>query len=532
MVLELGAHLVPTRGTGAIVYLGPAYIMGLLDSDSDDDDDFNDDGGCSCADSDGPALFGFDFNDGRTAKPACAFGYTSHAGSDTEDDGAAYDPEYARQTRTALESLLREADDALFGEAEPCGAAPPHVLEGHQWHKAFGCMRARGAVHPALPVRSVTNEAAIDGDAACEDANGAAKSVVSTADHCVLRAALKASSVDISVVGSKVSAQPASADAAASGVCEELFAAHGVLSEPIATHHAEARGVRPSRQQLSEGWCLRRLGLPPRAPAAAVAEGVIQQLLIRCWHAIMPHLAAIPLLVAHRLLGIPQQKGEHGAGVPAASARSHCHPPGVPAPPQPMLVSGSRHALTTSGQVNNAARGESRGSTSRQPTSSMAVGGSRGMIAMAAAAPAVTMAGVHGSTPGPQLLLAPDTPACTRVAGRGAGREARGALRLGAPARAKSAATPIGGDRLTASGLQPRAPKAAPAANRATVGTRTASAGATPSAQLSARGHSAAIGGGGSGGGVRLPSISHGRGRPASTKTSSIKHASGAVEDF
>ena len=314
--------------------------------DDDDDDDFIGqqylDGGSEDysdeGSDEGPFIFDMTTTNGP-AVPACAFGYMSLGNASDGGDDAEYDAEYANHTRVALEALLEQADAALFGEPLPhASSTGPHVRECEQWRQSLGCLRVRGHTCPGAP--SVGSEPTLQDTAAQLVGGGACRAdesdgddepssgPVGTAEHCVLEAALGASSLDLSVVGVAIAPRAADEAALAAGVAEEVFAAHGLLIEPIATDASAAAASADAglaeggtetaaaaaaaaaaarshggRRRRSEVWCHRRLGLPPRTPALAITENVLHALCERIWHSLVPLLAPVTLAVARTLLG-------------------------------------------------------------------------------------------------------------------------------------------------------------------------------------------------------------------------------------
>ena len=71
---------------------------------------------------DGPALIGFDCS--RAPRTACAFDYHSDASDQSDDDDLAFE----QQSSRAIEALLDQFDDAMFGEMPAHGG--PLATEG------------------------------------------------------------------------------------------------------------------------------------------------------------------------------------------------------------------------------------------------------------------------------------------------------------------------------------------------------------------------------------------------------------------
>ena len=245
-------------------------------------------------------------------------------------------------------------------QADP---APPHVAECHEWRSTLGCLRVCGTslLPPPGDVSSSdvgaqdghAYDSESDGDDAGErgsNDNGHARAVAPE-EHCVLGAALTAQSLELHVTGTTISmasyprnprkANPSSsstANATSHGATvveshhdypkgeeeeeeeeeEETLAVHGILSEALATHISRV-GVRVGgssssssdgsesdgqrRNRRSEGWLNLSLGLPPRSPRLAIAEGAVSQLVSYCWQQlIVPALSALPRLLARVLL--------------------------------------------------------------------------------------------------------------------------------------------------------------------------------------------------------------------------------------
>ena len=97
------------------------------------------------------------------------------------------------------------------------------------------------------------------------------------------------------------------------------------------------REARPSRREPSEVSISQRLGLPPRTPALAIADGAIQQLLARLWHQVVrTALWALPGLTASALLAEKAaEKGTSlgGESVAVGAPRMLLDPPSPPQPP-------------------------------------------------------------------------------------------------------------------------------------------------------------------------------------------------------
>lgn len=279
-------------------------------------------------DDDGPAFIGFDVS-GAPPPPKDAFAFTSPLHSEDEDDD---DQDYMRRAQRTLESILDEADAALFGETGPCSGPSDvsHVVECCEWQRSLGCFRVSGkavASGGSAPPSGCDGGSGSDGDYDSEsESDGGRMSditptharPVSPSEHCTLPVALAASSLDLCAIGVALSPQLPSEAAVAAGVCEEVLAAHGTLRESIASHREWPRhdlfGLPNARRRdrsrggkRSEDWLSRRLGLPPRTPALSIIDGVVHALVQRLWRTVVaPRLAAVPFAVARALLGLPQ----------------------------------------------------------------------------------------------------------------------------------------------------------------------------------------------------------------------------------
>jgi len=176
---------------------------------------------------------------------------------------------------------------------------------------------------------------------------------VAVSQHCVLSAALTASSLELSVQGQRMIVPPQREQPSSSAKAEEddtdaeveeLIACDGVLEEPIAAHIAaeeegdddghradRRRGDRCSRP--TEAWVLQKYGLPPRTPPLAIKEAVVSLLLDRLWRSIVvPRLACVSNAAARMLeqQQQPQPPPQHGQGDEGGAGML----PHEPRPPQ------------------------------------------------------------------------------------------------------------------------------------------------------------------------------------------------------
>ena len=304
------------------------------DDDLDDDDNF-----CAFSNStrSGSALL-IDVTESTRSAPTCPFTYISSAESE-DDDEAEYGAEYAQQTRAALEALLDEADAALFDEPLAIRSSRSHLHECSEWRRISGGFRVRGRaikagsfgqisemnaargtsnkdmhIHSARDASLETGSEPSDREDEC-CAHGASN--VTNTQHCVIDSALDAQKADLYIAGVGVVPKEANDLAIAAGFAEEIFGAHGVLIEPLATDcannmnlavadstvvNAIAAGQARQRRRHSESWCLRKLGLPPRSPLAAVIDNVTHRLFRRIWHELIPLLSPIVLAIATFML--------------------------------------------------------------------------------------------------------------------------------------------------------------------------------------------------------------------------------------
>jgi hypothetical protein len=306
------------------------------DAGSDDDDDA------------GPTFIVGGWSEEK--RVADAFSYMTCRQSEDDDE---YDQAYARQTRRALASMLKEADAALFGEVAATSSAPVHVVEAASWHQSLGCLRVTGHAPAAAAAAAASGGAAAaaaaadagggtDGDddsggSDSDDGDGGEGTMarvtavpVTTERHCVLPVAVAARTLDLVVAGKAIAPTVPSESAVSSGACEEVFASHGVLEEPLATHHqrGDDGGERPNPAASDKGA---KLGLPPRTPSLSITEGTVTRLLTRLWASIVvPNLPTLALLVARALLGL--------APLPRSQQHQHEQTPACkpgPAPPMP-----------------------------------------------------------------------------------------------------------------------------------------------------------------------------------------------------
>ena len=284
---------------------------------------FSEDGGGS---SDDEAFDGLDSLSSHTS-PQVIDGFNYDPPPDVDEDD--FDAAYMAQTRRAMEAMFDRADAALYGE-DPGADLPDDLTNRGQYQTQ---MRVVGVNRwlSELPA------AEADGDSDDEMVRPSLGAAISSASqHCVIHNALSAGSCDLSVVGTALAPLPPDEGAAEAGACEEIFAMHGVLSEPIATHQDEAASGStgappddPSRVRHSEEWAIRRLGLPPREPVLDIPHNATHQLLAHLWQSVVtPHLAAIPLMVARMLLGMslnpspppPQQQAPTPALMPGSNS--------------------------------------------------------------------------------------------------------------------------------------------------------------------------------------------------------------------
>ena len=85
----------------------------------------------------------------------------------------------------------------------------------------------------------------------------------------------------------------------------------GVLDEPVCT--STVARTRKLGRGRSEAWRLRRLGLPPREPAASLVDGVLSELLARVWDSLVPRLSPLPLAVAREMHGRMLERSANAA---------------------------------------------------------------------------------------------------------------------------------------------------------------------------------------------------------------------------
>jgi hypothetical protein len=185
-----------------------------------------------------------------------------------DDDDEPWAEEYELRCAAELGALLDAADAQLFGEAPAEQPATESGAESRRWAGAACHLRARGHAL-ALPPPSGPADADADG--------GAARPWSSDAERSALAAPrVPMASLELAVQGRRCEllAPPPSwaDDGAAPPWAEEVFAADGVVDEPIVTgRDGEAAEEAHARAELEQ---LRRLGWPPMSPDAAYEDNV------------------------------------------------------------------------------------------------------------------------------------------------------------------------------------------------------------------------------------------------------------------
>ena len=183
-----------------------------------------------------------------------------------DDDDEPWAEEYELRCAAELAALLDAADAQLFGEAPAEQPATESGAESRRWAGAACHLRARGhalALPPSGPADA--------------DADGAPRGRGrATPSERARRAARADGVIELAVQGRRCEllAPPPSwaDDGAAPPWAEEVFAADGVVDEPIVTgRDGEAAEEAHARAELEQ---LRRLGWPPMSPDAAYEDNV------------------------------------------------------------------------------------------------------------------------------------------------------------------------------------------------------------------------------------------------------------------
>jgi len=289
---------------------------------------------CSCSDYDSGSDDGCIFIDtSRARAPVTPFDAPTAGSSDDEGDFGG--GEYETHTRNTLEALLDQAEAELYDE----GGASSASAECRQWSRTFCHLRVRGRVAGGEP----SEAAADDDDADAEERQQRITSCSGVATHCTLPVACSAVALQLEAVGTRCRPAVAAAGASDEPVpphLEEVFASHGVHEEKLAAHCTGGPdATAAARLELSRA---RRLGMPPREPSLAVADGVVTRLVDACWRSFQPLMAGVPMLVAHVLarLSAPAAAAPVGGGGGMVAVEAPPRPAPASQPPSAFGLGG------------------------------------------------------------------------------------------------------------------------------------------------------------------------------------------------